>query len=129
MVGFQTTRLPEEFELAPDGSEVRPLLKLSGGSFAHCTLSSRCTSVAVNHETVDEIWFFISGRGEMWRRQGDREEVVEVGPGVCLTIPRGTRFQFRNTGGKPLCSLIATLPPWPGSHEAMRVEGRWPSTL
>lgn len=65
----------------------------------------------------------------MWRRQGDREEVVKVGPGACLTLPRGTRFQFRNTGEEPLCSLIATMPPWPGSHEAMRVEGRWPSTL
>ena len=129
MVGFQTTRLPEEFELAPDGSEVRPLLKLSGGSFAHCTLSSLCTSVAVYHETVDEIWFFIGGRGEMWRRHGDREEVVEVVPGLCLTIPRGTRFQFRNTGDEPLRSLIATMPPWPGGHEAVRVEGRWPSTL
>jgi phosphate/sulfate permease len=33
------------------------------------------------------VWFFLSGRGEMWRRQGDREAIVDVFPGVCLTIP------------------------------------------
>jgi mannose-6-phosphate isomerase-like protein (cupin superfamily) len=127
--GFQTTSMPEEFETAPDGSEVRPLLKSGGGSFAYCTLPAGCTSLAVRHRTVEEIWYFNSGTGEMWRKQGDREEVVEVGPGVCLTIPLGTHFQFRNTGEEPLCSLIATMPPWPGSQEAVRVEGRWPSPL
>jgi mannose-6-phosphate isomerase-like protein (cupin superfamily) len=127
--GFQTTGMPEEFETAPDGSEIRPLLKTVGGSFAHCTLPAGYTSLAVRHRTVEEIWFFISGKGEMWRKQGDREEVVEVGPGVCLTIPLGTHFQFRNTGEEPLCSLIATMPPWPGSQEAVLVKGRWPSSL
>jgi mannose-6-phosphate isomerase-like protein (cupin superfamily) len=124
---FQTMSMPEEFETAPDGSEVRPLLKSGGGSLAHCTLPVGCTSIAVRHRTVDEIWYFNSGLGEMWRKQGGREEVVEVGPGVCLTIPRGTHFQFMNTGEEPLCSLIVTTPPWPGDQEAVRVEGRWPS--
>jgi mannose-6-phosphate isomerase-like protein (cupin superfamily) len=125
--GFQTTSVPEEFETAPDGSEIRPLLKTVGGSFAHCNLPAGYTSLAVRHRTVEEIWFFISGKGEMWRKQGDREELVEVGPSVCLTIPLGTHFQFRNIGEEPLCSLIATMPPWPGNQEAVRVEGRWSS--
>ena len=50
---------------------------------------------AVAHRTVEEIWFFLAGRGQMWRRQDDHEEIVTVEPGVCLTIPLGTHFQFR----------------------------------
>ena len=125
MVRFETKILPEEFELAPDGSEVRPLLGLRGGSLAHCTLPVNGVSLAVRHRTVEEIWYFIGGEGQVWRRQGDREETVDVVPGACLTIPLGTNFQFRNTGGEPLRFLIATMPPWPGDHEAVRVEGRW----
>ena len=34
----------------------------------------------------------------MWRRQDEREEIVAVAPGVCLTIPLGTHFQFRALG-------------------------------
>jgi mannose-6-phosphate isomerase-like protein (cupin superfamily) len=125
VIEFQTKRLQDDFELAPDGSEIRPLIELGGGSFAHCTLQPQLTSLAVNHRSVDEMWYFLGGEGEIWRRQGEREEVVEVGPGVCLTIPQGTHFQFRSTGGEPLCFLIVTMPPWPGDHEAVGVVGRW----
>jgi len=125
VVEFKTKRLQDEFELAPDGSEIRPLIELGGGSFAHCTLQPKHTSFAVGHRRVDEIWYFFGGKGEVWRRQGGREEVVEVGPGVCLTIPQGTIFQFRNTGGEPLRFLIVTMPPWPGGHEAVGAVGRW----
>ena len=128
MSEFETKRLQEGFELAPDGSEIRPLARLRGCSLVHCTLRPRCTSSAVSHRTVDEVWHFIGGRGEFWRRRGEREEVVGVSPGVCLTVPQGTHFQFRNTGEEPLVSLIATVPPWPGSREAMPVEGRWPAS-
>ena len=34
----------------------------------------------------------------MWRKLNEREEVVTVAPGVCLTIPVGTHFQFRSFG-------------------------------
>jgi len=72
------------------------------------------TSVAVVHRTIEEFWYFLSGRGELWRRQGEREEVVAVGPGTCLTIPTGTRFQFRAGPAEALEALGITLPPWPG---------------
>jgi len=125
LVRFETKILPEEFELAPDGSEVRPLLRLRGGSFAHCTLPVDSVSLAVRHRTVEEVWYFIGGEGQVWRRQGDNEETVNVVPGTCLTIPLGTNFQFRNTGSEPLRFVIATMPPWPGEGEAEMVEGRW----
>lgn len=111
--------------LAPDGSEVRVLLRLAGGSMAHFTLPAGETSIAVAHRTVEEIWYIISGRGEMWRKQEGREEVVTLEPGVCLTLPLGTAFQFRAAPGAALVAVGVTMPPWPADDEAYPVEGCW----
>ncbi len=92
---------------------------------AHFELGPGRASKAVAHQTVEEIWFFLSGRGEMWRKQDGREEVVPVGPGVCLTIPLGTYFQFRSFGHEPLAAVGVTMPPWPGDGEVYEVEGKW----
>ena len=108
---------------------MRTLLALAGGSVAHFTLTAGGTSAAVAHRTVEEIWFFLRGRGEMWRRQDGREEIVAVEPGVSLTIPLGTAFQFRSTDDEPLAFLAVTMPPWPGAEEAYAVAGRWQATI
>jgi mannose-6-phosphate isomerase-like protein (cupin superfamily) len=127
---FCTKHLPEARDaVAPDGSDVRILLSLTGGSMAHFELAAGATSIAVAHRTVEEIWFFLGGRGEMWRKQGDREEIVTVEPGVCLSIPLGTAFQFRSFGSEPLTAVAITMPPWPGEGEAYPVQGKWPSTI
>ena len=126
MSEFETLRLPaERSELAPDGSEVRKLLALPGGSMARFDLAAGRTSRAVAHRTVDEIWLFLGGRGEMWRKQGEREEVVAVEAGVCITIPAGTHFQFRSLRGEALAAIGVTMPPWPGEGEAVQVSGKW----
>jgi mannose-6-phosphate isomerase-like protein (cupin superfamily) len=123
---FQTRRISEaRDDIAPDGSDVRILLGLAGGGVAHFTLAPGETSTAVTHRTVEEIWLCLGGRGEMWRRQGDREEVVAVEPGVCLTIPLGTHFQFRSLGDEPLAAVGVSMPPWPGEGEARVVAGPW----
>ena len=70
----------------------------------------------------------LGGRGEMWRRQGDRESVVALEAGVCLTIPLGTHFQFRSLGPGPLAAVAVTMPPWPGPDEAVPVAGAWAPT-
>ena len=126
---FETTWLPEDFVLAPDGSEIRPLLELAGGSMAHCTLPPGAVALAVRHATVEELWYVLEGTGEVARRQGEREEVVAVGPGACLSIPLGTSFQFRATGEGPLRLVLVTMPPWPGEHEARRAPDVWPPTV
>jgi mannose-6-phosphate isomerase-like protein (cupin superfamily) len=92
---------------------------------ARFELASGTTSRAVVHRTVDEIWLFVSGRGEMWRRQGEREEVVGVEACVCVTIPAGTHFQFRSLGNETLAAIGVTMPPWPGEGEALPVPGKW----
>lgn len=123
---FETGRPGDACDcLAPDGSEIRLLPAVQGGSAVHCTLPAGRTSLAVRHRTVEEIWYFLRGRGQVWRRQGEREEVVDVEPGVALTIPLGVDFQFRNVGAEPLAFVIVTMPPWPGEHEAIRVADHW----
>jgi mannose-6-phosphate isomerase-like protein (cupin superfamily) len=130
MTDFSTMRLPVDRDvIAPDGSDVRVLLGLAGGGMAHFQLAPGETSIAVAHKTVEEIWFFLGGQGEMWRRQGDREEIVAVDRGVCITIPQATHFQFRSLGGEPLTALGVTMPPWPGEGEAFAVEGKWTPTV
>jgi mannose-6-phosphate isomerase-like protein (cupin superfamily) len=130
MEPFKTLRVPAARDaVAPDGSDVRLLLALRGGGMARFDLPPGQTSTAVTHRTVEEIWLFLSGRGEMWRRQGEREETVPVEAGVCLTIPLGTHFQFRCLGAEPLAAVGVTIPPWPGEGEALPVPGKWPPTL
>ena len=125
---FDTMRLPDERDMAaPDGSDVRVLLRLAGGSMAHFELGAGRISRAVAHRSVDEIWYILAGRGEMWRRQEDRQQTVPVEPGTCLSIPAGTHFQFRATGGGPLAAVAVTMPPWPGPDEAYEVTGAWPA--
>ncbi|HEY1378438.1 MAG TPA: cupin domain-containing protein [Gemmataceae bacterium] len=118
--------LPEEYDyLAPDGSEIRLLPEVPGGGLCHCTLPAGHTAGAVRHRTVDEIWYVLSGAGEVWR---EGVGAVPVGPGSSLTIPRGVGFQFRATGDDPLRLVIATLPRWPGPEEAVAVTGPWAGT-
>ncbi len=129
MATFETKELPANRDaVAPDGSDVRILLGLKGGGMAHFSLGPGQTSRAVTHRTVEEIWFIVSGQGEMWRKQGADEQVVDVYPGVCLSIPLGTSFQFRCTGQDPLEAIGITMPPWPGEEEAVLLEGPWQPT-
>jgi mannose-6-phosphate isomerase-like protein (cupin superfamily) len=124
---FDTMRRPAARDVvAPDGSDVRVLLRLSGGSMAHFELAPGRTSRAVAHRTVDEIWYVLHGQGEMWRSQDGRQQTVPLDPGTCLSIPVGTHFQFRSTGDGPLAAVAVTMPPWPGEGEAREVPGAWP---
>jgi mannose-6-phosphate isomerase-like protein (cupin superfamily) len=114
---------------APDGTAVRLLNALDGGSFAHFELPAGATSHAVAHRTVEEIWYFVAGAGEVWRKLGDAESVVAVAPGDSLTIPLGTHFQFRASAAGPLAFVAVTMPPWPGADEAFRVTELWPANV
>jgi mannose-6-phosphate isomerase-like protein (cupin superfamily) len=129
-MSFQTKRLGTRPDaIAPDGSEVRILCSVGRGSLAHFTLPPHAVSQAVAHRTVDEVWYFLSGRGQMWRRSLDLEEIVDVEPGVSITIPLGTSFQFRSLSHEPLSAVGTTMPPWPGEDEAFAVDGAWKPTV
>lgn len=110
-------------ESAPDGSEIRLLARMNGGGLCHCTLPPNATSSAVAHTTVEEIGYFIQGQGQVWRKLGEQEEVVNAHPGVSLTIPPQPSFN----SATPRPSPYATMPPWPGPHEAISVPAEWPT--
>jgi mannose-6-phosphate isomerase-like protein (cupin superfamily) len=123
---FSSKALPAAPDaIAPDGFEVRWLQRLPRGSVAHFQLAGGGTSRAVTHRTVEEIWVFLGGRGEMWRKQGAREETIQVEAGTSITIPLGTHFQCRSFGPEPLADVAVTMPPWPGDDEARQVPGAW----
>jgi mannose-6-phosphate isomerase-like protein (cupin superfamily) len=127
---FETRVLPAEpTAIAPDGSAVRVLVGLGTGGMAHFELGPGQVAVAVRHRTVGELWYFVQGLGQMWRRLGDHEEVVEVGPGVTISLPVGTEFQFRSTAPETLAAVGVTMPPWPGDGEAVLVDGPWTPTV
>jgi mannose-6-phosphate isomerase-like protein (cupin superfamily) len=133
-VPFTTTTLSDAVTVAaPDGSVVRILAGLPEASMAHFTLAAGEISIAVRHRTVSELWYVVSGRGQMWRRSsnadtavtGTAEEVVELAPGVSLSIPVGVAFQFRATGDEELAAVGVTIPSWPGDDEAEAHDGPW----
>ena len=130
MSDFETIKLPADAaEIAPDGSAVRPLLGLASGTMAHFELAAGATSRAVAHETVEELWFVLSGHGQLWRKVGAHEDVIVLEPGVCATLPRGTHFQFRAAMDEALRIVAVTLPRWPGDDEAHFVTGHWPPSV
>ena len=126
MTRFATLRLPaERTVVAPDGSDVRVLLGAAAGGMAHFELAAGRPAAAVTHRTVEELWDVVAGRGEMWRKLGDVEETVALEPGLCLTIPLGTHFQFRAAPDQAVAAVAVTMPPWPGDGEAVPVRGPW----
>jgi mannose-6-phosphate isomerase-like protein (cupin superfamily) len=127
---FETKTLGEGADAtAPDGTSVRLLLSLAGGSMAHFELPGGAISHAVAHRTVEEIWFVTSGRGRIWRLQASVESIEPLAPGTSLTIPLGTAFQFRAEAEAPLAFVAITMPPWPGMNEAQPVAGPWAPTV
>jgi mannose-6-phosphate isomerase-like protein (cupin superfamily) len=65
---FDTKQLPDAPDAtAPDGSDVRVLLRLGRGSMAHFELAAGRVSGAVAHHAVDELWYIVAGQGHMWR--------------------------------------------------------------
>ena len=114
---------------SPAGAEIRFLMEGDRGNLIHATVAPGQVNRATVHATVSEIWHVVSGRGELWRRDGGEEGTTVLAAGVSVDIPVGTPFQYRCTGPEPLKFLCVTMPPWPGDHEATHVEGLWEPTV
>jgi len=124
-VEWQTrTRSQQADDLAPDGSQIFWLTQVGGASMVACRLPGGQVSRATRHRTVEEVWYCVGGRGELWRGADDgTSEIVALEAGVSISIPRGTAFQFRAATDLEL--IIATTPPWPGADEAIPSDGVW----
>lgn len=110
--------------VAPDGSDIHfRVLDAKRASLVEVVLAPGQTSRPIRHRTVEEIWYFLAGSGEVWVRwpDGRSEETRTVGHGDVVVIPTGAAFQFRAARAEPLRFLCYTSPPWPGDDEAQPV--------
>ena len=117
--------------VAPDGSEIRFLVAArqaaTRASVVDVTLPAGQVSRPVYHRTVEEVWYILEGRGQVWRSPPNAAAAaaaylpMNVVPGDSLVIPTGWRFQFRAGPDGPLRFLCFTTPPWPGGDEAVAV--------
>ena len=83
---FAEALLPTRYDaIAPDGSQVRLLVRLPGGSMAHFELGPGEVSRPTQHRTVSEAWYILQGLGRMWRRQEGAEREIDLRPGTALT--------------------------------------------
>ena len=123
---FATGAVPvEPDDVAPDGSEVRRLLRTERASMAQFTFAAASTSPAVRHRRVEELWYIVSGRGRMWRSDDATSETVDLAVGTAVSIPAGTSFQVTVDDGAPLLAVGVTMPPWPPDGDADLVDGIW----
>ena len=115
---------------APDGSEIRLLTDgrhgASKASVVEVTLPAGQVSRPVFHRTVEETWYILEGRGQVWRCPPGSDAASlppqHVSPGDALVIPTGWRFQFAADPDAALRFLCHTTPPWPGEDEAVPAE-------
>jgi mannose-6-phosphate isomerase-like protein (cupin superfamily) len=111
---------------AADGSQWRPLVKTSRGSMSHFTLLPGATSLAMHQKVVQEIWYFLSGDGQVWLKYKGRSKVYNVHRGSAVALPNNVSFQFRNLSKtKPLTFVEVTIPAWPGNQIISKTKGIW----
>lgn len=127
---MKTTTLPDHPDArSPAGAEIRYIMDGATGNMIHSTVPPGQINRATVHATVSEFWHILGGKGEIWRKNGSRESVVELTPGTSIDIPVGTSFQYRNSGTGDLTFICISMPPWPGDDEATYVDGPWSPTL
>ena len=114
---------------APDRSLIWLLASCPLGGLSVAKLQAGSASDPVRHQTVTEIWYVLSGFGEIWRVQtsenhrmvAQSRESTTLRPGMAIDIPLNTVFQFRADGVEGLTVAIFTSPEWPGTDEAVAV--------
>ncbi len=127
---FSTSTTPvEPVEIAPDGSEVRPLVGTERGGMAHFTFPAGHVTPGIRHRRVDEVWYVVDGDGELWLSDEAGSAIVELRAGVAVSIPVGTTFQVSVAEAAPLAVVGVTIPPWPPEGDADIVDGHWTPTV
>ena len=96
-----------------------------------CLLISLATPAAAQDSDSDSSYYYggLSVGQSRAKLNDERMATDKFGPGVSLTIPLGTQFQFRAQPGEALTFLAVTMPPWPGAEEAFRVAGPWAASV
>jgi mannose-6-phosphate isomerase-like protein (cupin superfamily) len=127
---MKTIILPDQPDpKSPAGADIRFLMDGETGNMIHSTVPPRQVNRATVHATVNEFWYVLEGRGEIWRDNGVESCVTVLAPGISIDIPAGTAFQYRNLSDKELKFICIAMPPWPGDSEASYVDGIWQPTV
>lgn len=111
--------------VADDGTELEFLLQTPRGNNYLCKLEPRFVSNAAIMLTVEEIWYFLEGRGVFWLKVDGVEHFFDFGPGTSIYVPQGASMQYRNDTDQPGLAHVTTLPPWPGKEAATLTQGPW----
>ena len=127
---MKTNMLPEQPDAkSPAGADIRYLMDGPTGNMIHSTVPPHQINRATVHATVNEFWYILAGRGEIWRDDGFEHGVTVLVPGTAIDIPVGTAFQYRNVSDEDLKFICISMPPWPGDSEATFVDGKWQPTV
>ena len=89
-----------------DGSTIRELHHTAAQSLAEAELTGGQATQRHYHAETEEIYFVLSGRGDM-EVDGERRE---VGVGDAILIPRGAWHEIRAL--EPLRFLCCCVPPY-----------------
>ncbi len=100
---------------------MRLLCGLSRGGLAVFSLAPLCRRESGDASHGRRNLVFHRRSWTLLAQLGGVEEITEIGPGVSISLPTGTRFQYRCDGDEPLVAVAVTMPPWPGADEAYPV--------
>ena len=116
----------EPDEIAPDGSLIYWLCRNEYASTCVCVLPPGCQSIPARHYRLEELWYVVSGFGQLYRSGANDGLPVELHAGVGVSIAAGQVFQFRAHQGSTLTIHITTTPPWAGAHDVETgLKGYW----
>jgi mannose-6-phosphate isomerase-like protein (cupin superfamily) len=126
MPEWETMSIPaEKSYTSPGGSaEIRMLPNFPTGEITHAAVPPDDTSKPAYLSGLTEFFFGLFGRGEVWRSNGEVEEVVDFFPNRCLMIPEGVRFQYQ-TRESSLVFLVIVAPRWSADRWHEAPQGLW----
>ncbi|WP_298820323.1 hypothetical protein [uncultured Roseibium sp.] len=76
------TRLPETADAkSPAGADIRFIMDGPAGNMIHSTVPASQINRATQHNTVSEFRLILEGQGQIWRKSGATEIIVDLKPG------------------------------------------------
>jgi mannose-6-phosphate isomerase-like protein (cupin superfamily) len=95
----------------PHGSEIRPLIDRTTSPIRQCSLAEETLLPGQEvtphaHQTIEEIYYIVEGRGLM--TVGDEQR--EVSAGDAVFIPPHHRHTLKNTGTEPIRLILVCGP-------------------
>jgi len=102
----------EQF-ITKDGSSIREIMAprnsmIEKQSLAEAVVPVGCVTHEHYHATSEEIYYILSGSGEMWVAG----ETFQVRGGDAVALLPGTRHKIRNIGDDKLVFLCICVPPY-----------------